>query len=196
MKRNSRVERKTNETSISLMLGIDGNGVYSVDTGVGFLNHMLELFAVHSRFNLNIVCKGDTDVDDHHSVEDIGIALGEAFSKCIGDKSGITRYGSAIIPMDEALVLAAVDISGRGLLGYGLRIPTEKIGTFDSELIEEFLTAFTRTSGVTLHIKQLSGQNSHHIAEAAFKAFAKALRQASSIDESLDGAVPSSKGIL
>lgn len=193
--RKSLVNRKTNETEISLSLCLDG-GDYAISTGVGFLDHMLTLFSCHSRFGLQVTCKGDTNVDDHHSVEDIGIALGNAFNEAIGDKAGITRYGCAVIPMDEALVMAAADISGRGHLGFGLELPTEKIGTFDTELIEEFFLAFTRTSGVTLHLKELDGKNSHHIAEAAFKAFGRALRQAAAIDESAGGAVPSSKGTL
>lgn len=193
--RKSLVNRKTNETEISLFLCLDG-GDYAISTGVGFLDHMLTLFSCHSRFGLQVTCKGDTNVDDHHSVEDIGIALGNAFSEAIGNKAGITRYGCAVIPMDEALVMAAADISGRGYLGFGLEFPTEKIGSFDAELIEEFFLAFTRESGVTLHLKELDGKNSHHIAEAAFKAFGRALRQAAAIDESAGGAVPSSKGTL
>ena len=193
--RKSFVNRNTSETKISLSLCLDG-GECSVDTGVGFLDHMLTLFACHGRFGLEVKCVGDTNVDDHHSVEDVGIALGNAFHDAIGDKAGITRYGYAVIPMDEALVMAAVDISGRGYLGYDLALPTEKIGTFDTELLEEFFIAFTRCSGVTLHLKGLDGKNSHHIAEAAFKAFARALRQAASVDAAAYGAVPSSKGVL
>lgn len=193
--RKSFINRKTSETEISLSLCLDG-GNYAIDTGVGFLDHMLTLFACHSRFGLEVTCKGDTNVDDHHSVEDIGIALGDAFSEAIGNKAGVTRYSTVCIPMDEALVLAAADISGRGYLGYGLDIPTEKIGTFDTELVEEFFLAFTRRSGVTLHLRKLDGKNAHHIAEAAFKAFARALRQASSIDETAGSAIPSSKGVL
>lgn len=194
--RKSELSRKTLETDVTLTLNLDGSGVHDVQTGVGFLDHMLTLFAVHSRFDLTLRCEGDTHVDDHHSVEDIGICLGEAFRTALGGKEGVTRYGSALIPMDEALVLAAADLSGRGLLSYSLRIPTEKIGSFDTELVEEFFTAFTRSAGVTLHLKQLGGQNSHHIAEAAFKAFARALREAVRIDGTLQGAVPSSKGVL
>lgn len=194
--RTNELERVTTETKIFLRLALDGTGENDIHTGVGFLDHMLTLFSVHSRFDLTIHCQGDTEVDDHHSVEDVGISLGQAFAAALGNKKGVTRYGSALIPMDEALVLAAADLSGRGLLSYSLRIPTEKIGTFDTELVEEFFTAFTRNAGVTLHLKQLDGQNSHHIAEAAFKAFARSLREAVRVDESLDGAVPSSKGIL
>ncbi len=194
--RTKELERVTAETKIFLRLALDGTGENDIHTGVGFLDHMLTLFSVHSRFDLTIRCQGDTEVDDHHSVEDVGISLGQAFAAALGSKEGVTRYGSALIPMDEALVLAAADLSGRGLLSYSLRIPTEKIGTFDTELVEEFFTAFTRNAGVTLHLKQLDGQNSHHIAEAAFKAFARSLREAVRVDESLDGAIPSSKGIL
>ena len=190
------INRSTAETQISLKLGLDGTGVHDVDTGCGFLDHMLTLFAVHGRFDLTVTCKGDTYVDDHHTVEDIGICLGEAFAGALGDKAGINRYSSTVVPMDEALVLAAVDLSGRGHLNYGLHIPTEKIGTFDSQLIEEFFAAFVRAAQVTLHIKQMDGTNSHHIAEAAFKACARALRDAVRIDESLGGAIPSSKGVL
>ena len=194
--RESEILRRTAETSIELKINLDGTGTHDIATGVGFLDHMLTLFAVHGRFDLAVKCTGDTQVDDHHSVEDIGICLGEALARALGDKAGITRYGHIVLPMDEALVLAAVDISGRGYLGYDLTIPTEKIGTFDTELVEEFFTALTRTAGITLHIKLLAGRNAHHIAEAAFKATARALRAAVRIDESLGGAVPSSKGML
>ena len=193
--RKSFINRKTSETEITLSLCLDG-GDYSIDTGVGFFDHMLTLFACHSRFGLEVKCKGDTFVDDHHSVEDIGIALGDAFAEALGNKAGITRYGYFVVPMDESLVMAAADVSGRGYLSYDLNIPAEKIGAFDAELVEEFFTAFTRRSGVTLHIKQLSGKNSHHILEAAFKSFARVLKEAVSIDESADGRVPSSKGVL
>ncbi len=194
--RKCELTRNTAETKISLSLNLDGSGLHNIDTGVGFLNHMLTLLAVHGRFDLDVHCDGDIFVDDHHSVEDIGIVLGRAFSEALGDKAGITRYGSAIIPMDEALVLAALDISGRGLLSFSLKIPAAKIGTFDTELVEEFFAAFTRESGVTLHLKQLDGSNSHHIVESAFKAFARAARTAVKIDDTLAGAVPSSKGVL
>ena len=190
------ISRSTAETKIELSLNLDGTGRYEIDTGCGFFDHMLTLFAVHGRFDLTVKCVGDTNVDDHHSVEDIGICLGEAFAKCLGDKAGITRYGSMILPMDEALILAAVDISGRGYLNYGLSIPSQKIGTFDSELIEEFFIALSRNANITLHIKQFDGKNSHHIAEAAFKATARALREAVSVDPSLGGKIPSSKGVL
>ncbi|MGM9521549.1 MAG: imidazoleglycerol-phosphate dehydratase HisB [Oscillospiraceae bacterium] len=194
--RKSEINRNTAETQISLRLNLDGHGEYDIDTGCGFLDHMLTLFAVHSRFDLTVHCNGDTNVDDHHTVEDIGICLGSAFSLALSDKAGITRYNSTVVPMDEALVLAAVDLSGRGYLNYNLNFPTEKIGTFDSELIEEFFVAFTRSAQVTLHLKQMDGKNSHHIAEAAFKASARAFRDAVRIDEALGGAIPSSKGSL
>ena len=194
--RRAEIERTTGETRISLCLEPDGSGKYDIHTGVGFLDHMLALFAVHGRFDLTVECSGDTQVDDHHSVEDIGICLGRAFREALGDRAGICRYADATVPMDEALVLCAVDISGRGFLGFDLPIPAQKIGTFDTELVEEFFAAFVRESGVTLHIKYLAGRNSHHIAEGAFKAFARAMRAAVRIDPELSGAVPSSKGVL
>lgn len=194
--RKSEILRKTAETDISLSLDLDGSGKSEIDTGVGFLDHMLTLLSAHSGFDLKVVCKGDTEVDDHHSVEDIGIALGAALKDALGDKKGIKRYGSALIPMDEALIQTAVDISGRSWLGYGLDIPSQKIGTFDSELAEEFFAAVTRSSGVTLHIIQLAGRNSHHIVEGAFKSFARALREAVSVDEKFSDKIPSTKGTL
>ena len=194
--RTGKITRKTAETDISLILELDGEGKSSIDTGCGFLDHMLTLFASHGKFNLEITCKGDVDVDYHHSVEDIGICLGQAFKDALGDCKGITRYGSMLLPMDETLVLCALDVSGRAYLAYGLEIPTEKIGDFDSELVEEFLLGFTRHAGVTLHVKQLDGRNSHHIAEGAFKAFARALRAAVAIDAANADAVPSTKGVL
>ena len=189
------VKRKTKETDIELALNLDG-GERSVSTGIGFFDHMLTLFSCHSRFDLAVKCKGDTRVDYHHSVEDIGICLGEAVKRALGDKGGILRYGDAVIPMDEALVMAAVDISGRACLGFELPIDNQKIGDFDTELIEEFFTAFTRASGVTLHLRKLAGKNAHHIAEGAFKAFARAMRAAAAADESLCGSVASTKGLL
>ena len=181
--RKGELKRKTAETDIELSLTLDGTGKSSIDTGCGFLDHMLTLFASHGRFDLNVSCKGDTNVDFHHSVEDVGICLGKAFSDAIGDCKGIKRYGNMILPMDESLVLCALDVSGRAYLNYDVSITAEKIGEFDTELIEEFFFAFVRNSGVTLHIKQLDGKNAHHIAEAAFKAFARAFvypyRQAS-----------------
>ena len=194
--RTSEITRKTAETDIALTLNLDGNGGAEVATGVGFMDHMLTLFASHGGFDLKVTCKGDTAVDDHHSVEDVGISLGLAFKEALGAKEGITRYGNIILPMDEALILCAVDISGRSFLNYKLEIPTEKVGTFDTELVEEFFLAFTRTSGVTLHLKQLDGKNSHHIIEGAFKAFARAMRAAVSIDPRFANTVPSTKGVL
>ena len=194
--RTSEITRKTAETDIALTLNLDGKGRADVATGVGFMDHMLTLFASHGGFDLKVTCKGDTAVDDHHSVEDIGISLGLAFKEALGAKEGITRYGNIILPMDEALILCAVDISGRSFLNYKLEIPTEKVGTFDTELVEEFFLAFTRTSGVTLHLKQLEGKNSHHIIEGTFKAFARAMRAAVSMDARFANTVPSTKGVL
>ena len=190
------ITRTTAETDISLSLNLDGTGKSAIDTGCGFLNHMLTLFASHGRFDLNVTCKGDIDVDDHHTVEDIGICLGEAFRQSLGDKKGIFRYGQTILPMDEALIMTAVDISGRSYLGYGLEIPTEKVGAFDTELVEEFFLGFTRKAELTLHIRQLSGTNSHHIIEGCFKSVARALRQAVAIDETRKDEIPSTKGVL
>ena len=172
----SEIIRKTAETNIELSLSLDGSGVSKINTGCGFLDHMLTLFASHGRFDLTVNCVGDTQVDYHHSVEDIGICVGKAFSESLGDCKGIKRYGNMMLPMDESLVLCALDISGRSYLKYGLNITAEKIGDFDTELIEEFLLAFVRNANITLHVKQLDGTNAHHIAEAAFKAFARALR--------------------
>lgn len=194
--RSADLTRKTGETDISLTLNLDGTGVSTVATGCGFLDHMLTLFAKHGRFDLTVTCKGDTWVDDHHTVEDIGICLGDAFAQALGDLRGVTRYGSAILPMDEALILTAVDISGRGMLCYDLEIPTEKVGTFDTELTEEFLMAFVRRSNITLHLRQLAGKNSHHIIEGAFKSLARSLRQAVAIDPACAGEIPSTKGVL
>ena len=194
--RTSDISRVTAETDIRLSLDLDGSGVSDVDTGVGFLDHMLTLLARHARFDLYVKAKGDVYVDDHHTVEDIGIVLGQAFAEAVGDKKGICRYGSCILPMDEALILCAVDISGRDYLGYSLEIPTEKVGTFDTELNEEFWLGFTRNAGVTLHLQQLAGKNSHHIIEGAFKAAARALKQAVSIDAAYADEIPSTKGLL
>ena len=176
--RTAQIKRTTLETDISLTLNLDGTGKSQIAAGCGFLNHMLTLFAAHGRFDLTVTCRGDTDVDDHHSVEDIGICLGKAFSQALGDRRGITRYGSFLLPMDEALILTAVDISGRSFLGYQLEIPTEKIGAFDTELVEEFFLAFVRSCPMSLHIRKLAGTNSHHIAEGAYKSVARALRAA------------------
>ena len=190
----SEIQRNTAETKISLKLNLDGRGKSDVDTGVGFLNHMLTLFAAHGRFDLSVTCSGDTDVDDHHSVEDIGICLGQAFQAALGDKRGITRYGSFLLPMDEALILSAVDISGRSCLCYELEIPTEKIGTFDTELVEEFFLGFVRNCPMSLHLRQLAGKNAHHIVEGAFKSVGRALKAAAALDGSNE--IPSTKGVL
>lgn len=194
--RESEIKRKTAETDISLSLCVDGTGKAEISTGIGFLDHMLTLFARHGRFDLCITCKGDTCVDYHHSTEDIGIALGQALRQALGDKKGICRYGDIILPMDEALILASVDISGRGLLCLSAEFRTEKIGTFDTELVEEFFQAFAANAGITLHIRQLDGRNSHHIAEGMFKAVARAMRKAVSIDEAARDEIPSTKGVL
>ena len=194
--RQSTVTRKTGETDITLTLNLDGSGNAIVDSGCGFLDHMLTLFAKHSGFDLTLTCKGDTYVDDHHTVEDVAICLGKAFADALGDCRGISRYGNIILPMDEALVMAAVDISGRNHLVFESPFPTEKIGTFDTELIHEFWAAFTREARITLHIRLMSGFNSHHIAEAGFKAVARALRTAVAIDPTLPNEIPSTKGLL
>ena len=188
------ITRKTAETDIFLSLNLDGTGKSSIDTGCGFLNHMLTLFAAHGKFDLTVKCTGDVDVDDHHSVEDIGMCLGQAFQNALGDKRGITRYGSFLLPMDETLILSAVDISGRSCLCFGLEIPTEKIGTFDTELVEEFFLAFTRNCPMSLHLRQLAGKNAHHIVEGAFKSVARALKAAVALDGSNE--IPSTKGVL
>ena len=192
--RSSEITRNTAETKITLKLNLDGTGKSQIDTGVGVLDHMLTLFAAHGKFDLTVICNGDTGVDDHHSVEDIGICLGQAFQAALGDKRGITRYGSFLLPMDEALILSAVDISGRSCLSYGLDIPTEKIGTFDTELVEEFFLGFTRNCPMSLHLRQLAGTNSHHIVEGAFKSVGRALKAAVALDGSND--IPSTKGVL
>ena len=190
----SEIQRNTAETNIQLKLNLDGTGKSTIDTGVGFLNHMLTLFAAHGKFDLTVICSGDTQVDDHHSVEDIGICLGQAFQVALGDKRGITRYGSFLLPMDESLILSAVDISGRSCLCYALDIPTEKIGTFDTELVEEFFLGFTRNCPMSLHLRKLAGTNSHHIAEGAFKSLGRALKAAVALDGSNE--IPSTKGVL
>lgn len=194
--RQAEIVRKTGETDIRVKLELDGTGICRIDTGVGFLDHMLELFARHGRFDLAVSCKGDTRVDDHHSTEDIGIALGQAFDRALGEKKGILRYGQMILPMDESLILSAVDLSGRGLLVYDLRIPTEKVGTFDTELTEEFFRALAHNARCTLHIRQLAGSNSHHIIEGTFKSVARSLRAAVKIDPECAGEIPSTKGVL
>ncbi len=196
MMRKSEISRKTNETSITLSLCLDGTGKSEIDTGIGFLNHMLDLFAKHGRMDLSVKCNGDTEVDFHHSAEDIGIVLGQALKEAVGDKKGIKRYGNMLLPMDEALILASLDLSGRAYLKYGLEIPTEKVGEMDTELVEEFFVSFVRNADMTLHIKQLDGKNSHHIIEGAFKAVARALKEAVCIDEKAKDEIPSSKGLL
>ena len=196
MLRTSEIIRKTAETDILLSLNLDGTGKSEIDTGCGFLNHMLTLFAKHGRFDLSVKCIGDIDVDYHHTAEDIGICLGDAFSDALGEMRGITRYGNMILPMDEALILSAVDISGRGKFVPDLKIPTEKVGDFDTELVFEFFEAFTRRADITLHIRQLAGENSHHIIEGAFKSVARSLRTAVKIDPDMMGEIPSTKGIL
>ena len=192
----SQINRKTAETDISLTLNLDGSGVASIDTGCGFFDHMLTLFARHGGFDLTVTCKGDTYVDDHHTVEDIGIALGKAFAEALGDKRGIRRYGDRILPMDESLILSAVDISGRGGFFAELDIPTEKVGTFDTQLCEEFFIALCQNGGLNLHLRRLAGRNSHHIIEGSFKSVARSLREAVSIDERDPNAIPSTKGML
>ena len=196
--RTSEIIRNTNETRIQLQLNLDGplENRGTIQTGVGFLDHMLTLFARHGGFGLSVTCCGDTEVDDHHSVEDIGICLGMAFAEALGNMAGINRYGHIILPMDEALILCSADISGRTYLAYGLQIPAEKVGTFDTELVEEFFLAFVRKAGITLHFQQLAGSNSHHIIEGAFKAFGRVMKQAAAEDPALKGQIPSTKGIL
>jgi imidazoleglycerol-phosphate dehydratase len=190
------ITRTTKETDITLTLDLDGKGESTIQSGCGFLDHMLTLFAKHGGFDLKVTCDGDTYVDDHHTVEDIGIVLGEAFAQALGDKRGITRYGSMILPMDESLILAAVDLSGRSYLGFALDIPTARVGSFDTELVEEFWLAFTRNALCTLHLRKLAGTNSHHVIEGAFKAAARALRQAVAIDPTRADELPSTKGVL
>lgn len=194
--RNAVIERKTAETDIRLELNVDGSGKSEISTGCGFLDHMLTLFAKHGRFDIVLSCKGDTDVDYHHTTEDVGICLGEAFRIALGERRGVTRYASIALPMDETLTLAAVDISGRGVLGYALEIPTEKVGDFDCELVSEFFAAFVRESGMTLHLKTLTGGNSHHVIEGAFKGFAVVMRNAVRIDPQFANEIPSTKGVL
>ena len=194
--RTAEINRTTAETAITLRLCLDGTGASQVQSGVGFLDHMLTLFAKHSRFDLTLTCSGDTQVDDHHSVEDIGIVLGQALCQALGDKRGICRYGSCILPMDEALILCAVDLSGRSCLRLQAQIPPEKVGTFDTELVEEFFQALTREARMNLHLRQLDGTNSHHIIEAMFKALGRTLRQAVAIDPDCRDEIPSTKGVL
>ena len=194
--RKSEIRRTTAETDISLSLCLDGSGKSEIDTGVGFLNHMLTLFARHGRFDLEVKCSGDTDVDDHHSVEDIGIVLGQAFSEALGDKRGIIRYGSMLLPMDEALILCAVDLSGRACLCNTVTLPSQKVGSFDTELVQEFLLGFVRKAEISLHFQMFAGENTHHIIEAMFKAMGRALASAVRIDEQYSDEIPSTKGLL
>ena len=194
--RSAEIKRKTGETDITLKLCLDGTGASDIKTGCGFLDHMLTLFAKHSHFDLSVDCKGDTYVDYHHNVEDIGICLGMAFLEALGDKKGIVRYADKTIPMDEALVLVAVDISGRGYLGYSLDVPSYRVGDFDTELCEEFMQALVREAKITMHVRKLAGENSHHIIEGAFKAMARALSAAAAIDANFANEVPSTKGVI
>lgn len=194
--RTADIERNTSETEIALSLNLDGTGIAEIDSGIGFLDHMLTLFARHGRIDLKLSCKGDTLVDDHHSTEDIAICLGLAFREALGDKRGICRYGDAVIPMDESLILSAVDISGRGRLEWAVELPAQKVGTFDTELAEDFFEAFACNAGITLHLRMLSGRNTHHILEACFKSAARSLRQAVKADLDCEGEVPSTKGVL
>lgn len=194
--RSAEIKRKTAETDIELALNLDGTGKCDINTGIGFLDHMLTLFSKHSRFDLTVKCVGDTFVDGHHTTEDIGIALGCAFKEALGNKAGINRYANTVIPMDEALILSAVDISGRAYLGYDLKLPSATVGAFDTELVREFFIAFAFNAGITLHIRMLDGVNTHHIIEGAFKSVARTLKEAVRIDEALNGEIPSSKGVL
>ena len=194
--RTAEITRKTNETDINLSINLDGTGNYTVNTGCGFLDHMLALFSKHSRIDLSVICNGDTEVDFHHTAEDIGIALGEAIKSALGNKAGIKRYGHIILPMDESLILTAVDLSGRAYLGFDAEIPAPKVGEFDTELVEEFFAAFTRCGEMKLHIKKLDGRNSHHIIEGIFKAVARALAIAIEIDPKLGNEIPSTKGVI
>ena len=192
----STIERNTLETQIRLKLNLDGRGKSEISTGCGFLDHMLTLFAKHGRFDLTVICNGDHQVDEHHTTEDIGICLGMAFKEALGAMKGVTRYGSLMLPMDEVLIAAAVDLSGRSYLGYALEIPAQKVGSFDTELVQEFWLAFTRSAAITLHLRQLAGCNSHHIIEGAFKATARSLRQAVAMDPDCADEIPSTKGVI
>lgn len=194
--RTSTIKRNTEETKIELSLNLDGKGESNIDTGCGFFDHMLTLFSKHSKIDLDVTCKGDINVDYHHTVEDIGIVLGKALLEALGDKKGINRYEDTILPMDESLILTALDVSGRSYLGFDVVFPTEKIGDFDTELVEEFFMALTRCAEITLHIKKMAGENSHHIAEGVFKSFARSLRTAVALDENFKDQLPSTKGVL
>ena len=194
--RTANISRKTAETDVSVALTLEGAGRGAIDTGVGFLDHMLTLLCKHGKFDLDVKCVGDTDVDDHHSIEDIGICMGDALAQALGDCRGITRYADCFLPMDESLVLVAVDISGRGSLTLDLPLPAQKVGTFDTELVEEFLTGFARRAGITLHVRLITGKNTHHIIEAAFKGIGRVLRRAVAVDPEFASEIPSSKGVL
>lgn len=194
--RKAEIKRKTNETDIYAEINLDGRGVGKIDTGIGFLDHMLALFVRHGRFDLTVKCTGDLQVDGHHTVEDVGVCLGKVFLQAVGEKRGICRYGFTVLPMDEALILTAVDLSGRAYLGYGLNIRAGKVGDFDTELAEEFFYAFVRSAECTLHVKQLSGSNAHHIIEGAFKSFARSLRRAVATESGFEDEIPSTKGVL
>lgn len=194
--RTADIKRDTNETKITLSLNLDGTGTAKIDSGCGFLNHMLELFARHGDFDLFVKCDGDTEVDDHHSVEDIGICLGKAFAEALGDKRGITRYGQFLLPMDEALVLCACDLSGRDFLGWAVNLPSMTVGGFDTELAKEFWLAFVRSCPSSIHIRQMAGENTHHILEAVFKGMGRTLKMAVAMDEKHKNDIPSTKGVL
>ena len=194
--RSAEIKRKTGETDVLVKINLDGKGESKINTGCGFLDHMLTLFAKHGKFDLTLTCKGDVHVDYHHTVEDVGIALGEAFYNALGDKRGVVRYGSMILPMDESLILTAVDLSGRAHLEYALEIPTEKVGDFDCELVREFWLGFVRTCRCTLHMRQLAGINSHHIIEGAFKSAGRSFKEAVAVDAAFADEIPSTKGVL
>lgn len=190
------IKRETKETKINLTINLDGKGTSNINTGCGFFDHMLELFARHSRFDLNVVCDGDINVDYHHTVEDVGIVLGQAIKKALGDMKGIVRYGTTILPMDESLILTAIDISGRSYLKFDLPTRVNKIGDFPVELVEEFFLAFVRHAGLTLHVVKMAGTNAHHIVEGTFKSFARSLKSAVAIDKEFANEIPSTKGVL
>ena len=194
--REATIIRKTNETDLDLSIKLDGTGVSDISTGCGFLDHMLTLFARHSRTDLTVKCVGDTNVDFHHTAEDVAICLGKVIKDALGDKKGIMRYADVTLPMDEALILCAIDISGRGGSYYALEIPAYKVGDFDTELCEEFFAALARESGITIHLRQLAGTNSHHIIEGAFKAFARAFKSAITVEEKYKDEIPSTKGVI
>ena len=194
--RTAEIKRETSETEITVKLNLDGKGEGDIDTACGFLDHMLELFARHGRFDLTVQCHGDIHVDYHHTVEDIGICLGKAFAKALGDKKGIRRYADTILPMDEALILSAVDISGRGGCYYDMELPTEKVGDYDTELDQEFWIAFAQNAGITLHLRKMAGRNCHHILEGGFKSVARSMKTAVSIDPAFANEIPSTKGLL